>query len=87
MARAALRRFVRGRAIECEVPAGAAEIPNPARCFVAGSDISEWLVAQGWAEAIDADLDEAEKAARQAKLGLFGDGRPGGQPAELAASD
>ncbi len=87
MARAALRRFIRGRAIECEVPAGADAIPDTARCFVAGEDISEWLVAQGWAERDGDTFAEAEKAARAAKLGLWGDGWPGGQPAELAAGD
>jgi len=87
MARAALRRFIRGRAIECEVPAGADAIPDSARCFVAGEDISQWLVAQGWAERNGEAFADAEKDARAAKLGLWGDGWPGGQPAELAAGN
>jgi len=86
-ARAALRRFIRGRAVECELPEGAETIPDRARCFVAGEDISVWLVAQGWAEGDGSAFNAAEKSARSAKLGLWGDGWPGGQPAELAAGD
>lgn len=85
MARAALRRFVRARAVECEVPAGAADIPDPARCQVAGADLSEWLVAQGWATRAGDEYAEVETAARDGKRGLWGDGRPGAQP-ELAAA-
>jgi endonuclease YncB( thermonuclease family) len=89
MARAALRRFIRGRAIECEIPAGAEEIPDAARCEVAGTDISAWLIEQGWARRAVGAGDtyaEAETAAREAKLGLWGKGRPDAQPEELAAN-
>jgi endonuclease YncB( thermonuclease family) len=81
LARAALRSFIRGRAIECEIPAGADAVPNPARCLVGGEDISAWLVAQGWAEA-DGAYDDDAKAARDEKLGLFAASRP---DAQLAA--
>jgi endonuclease YncB( thermonuclease family) len=78
MARAALRRFVRGRAIECIVPAGADEIPNPAECRVAGGeDLAAWLVAQGWARAKGATYEALEAKAREEKLGLWGEARPG----------
>jgi endonuclease YncB( thermonuclease family) len=87
MARAALRRFIRGRAVECEIPVGAEAIPDKARCFVAGEDISSWLVMQGWAESDGSTFDDAEKSAREAKMGLFGDGWPGGQPAALASGN
>ena len=76
MARAALRRFIRGRAIECEVPAGVEEIPDVARCEVAGEDMSEWLVAQGWARKTAQSYADAETAARNAKRGLWADQRP-----------
>ncbi len=85
MARAALRRFIRGRAIECEVPPGADDIPDPAICRVAGDDIAQWLVAQGWAKRVGELYGEEENAAREARLGLWGDKRPGDQT-ELAAS-
>lgn len=85
LARAALRSFIRRRAIECEVPPGAAEVPASARCSVAGADIAEWLVAQGWAKpAGDRFAAEARKA-REAKLGLWGETRPDLQATEVAA--
>ena len=76
MARAALRRFVRGRAIECAIPAGAAAIPDAAECSVAGQDLAGWLVAQGWAKRDGDRYAEIEAAAREQRLGLWGDGRP-----------
>jgi endonuclease YncB( thermonuclease family) len=85
MARAALRRFIRGRAIECDVPEGADGIPDPATCRCGGEDIAAWLVASGWARR-DGDLfGDEEDAAREGELGLWGDGRPGDQ-ADVAAN-
>lgn len=85
MARAALRRFIRGRAIECDVPEGAEEIPDRAICRVAGNDIAKWLVARGWAKRSGDLYDEEEDAAREAKLGLWGDARPGNQAGASAS--
>jgi endonuclease YncB( thermonuclease family) len=87
MARAALRRFVRGRAVECEVPAGAGSIPDPARCHVAGRDVAEWLVEQGWAKGEGASYAEAQSKARQAGRGLWSERRPGAQPDFAAAGE
>jgi endonuclease YncB( thermonuclease family) len=85
MARAALRRFVRGRAIECAVPAGAAEIPDPGSCSVAGQNLAEWLVSQGWAKRDGEKFAEIEAKARAQKLGVWGAGRPDAQPEAAAA--
>jgi endonuclease YncB( thermonuclease family) len=85
MARAALRRFLRGRAIECAVPLGADDIPNVGSCSVGGENLSEWLVSEGWARPVGAIYAPLEAPARQARLGLWSDGRPGGQPDALAA--
>lgn len=85
VARTALRRFIRGRAIGCEIPPGADAIPNPAHCFVGVDDIAEWLVAQGWAKRSGSDYSDAEKAAHDGKLGLYAESRPGLQPDEVAA--
>jgi endonuclease YncB( thermonuclease family) len=85
MARAALRRFIRGRAIECDVPEGADDIPDPATCRCAGEDIAAWLVASGWAKRAGELYDADEDAAREAELGLWGDGRPSDQ-ADVAAN-
>jgi endonuclease YncB( thermonuclease family) len=90
MARAALRRFIRGRAVDCEVPAGAAEIPDPAECSVAGRSLSAWLVSQGWAKQQGGAFAELEADARAAKRGVWADRRPdalpGAQPAAVAAN-
>jgi endonuclease YncB( thermonuclease family) len=75
----ALRSFIRSRAIDCDVPAGADEIPDPARCVVGTEDIAEWLVAQGWAKRNGDAYEEAEKKASEEKLGLFGSARPDAQ--------
>jgi endonuclease YncB( thermonuclease family) len=85
MARAALRSFLRGRAVECEIPAGEEKLPDPANCSVGGESISEWLVAQGWAKRSGDLYADAEAAAREAKLGLWSDARPDGQ-SEVATS-
>jgi endonuclease YncB( thermonuclease family) len=85
MARAALRRFIRGRAIECDLPEGADDIPDPATCRCAGDDIAAWLVAGGWAKRDGDRYGEEENAAREAEIGLWGDGRPGDQ-ADVAAN-
>jgi endonuclease YncB( thermonuclease family) len=85
IARAALRSFIRGRAIECEIPAGAEKLPDPAICHVGGDDIAAWLIAQGWAKRSGDAFEGEETKAREAKLGLWSDRRPGGQPAEVAS--
>jgi endonuclease YncB( thermonuclease family) len=85
MARAALRSFLRGRAIECEIPAGADDLPDSASCSVSGQSISEWLVTQGWAKRTGDAYEAAEFEAREAKLGVWSEKRPDGQ-AEVATN-
>ena len=58
MARAALQKFIHSRAVECTIPAGADKIPDPAECQVGGGDMSEWLVAQGWAKHAGAKFED-----------------------------
>jgi endonuclease YncB( thermonuclease family) len=93
MARAALRRFVHGRAIDCELPPGAEAIPDLADCRVGSQSLSEWLVAEGWAAGDGSHYAELDAKARAAKLGIWSDARPGGeelgfadQPGEPASS-
>jgi endonuclease YncB( thermonuclease family) len=86
LARTALRRFVRGRAIECAVPAGADEVPDVAQCDIGGEDISAWLVAQGWAKANGEAYSRIEAEARAAGLGLWSARRPDLQTDALTAT-
>ena len=72
----ALRALLRTRAVECEVK-GEIEQELVALCRVGTTDISNWLVRQGWAE-LDEDTDayaDALKAAKKDRLGLWSDGR------------
>jgi endonuclease YncB( thermonuclease family) len=71
-AKAALARLIRGRAVSCDLQEDAKDVI--ARCSVGGSDLSTWLVRQGWAELKDANepaLAEAAQAAKKDKLGLW----------------
>lgn len=75
MAKAALQRFLRGRSVECAVPAGADSLPEETDCAVGGTDIARWLVAEGWAKPSGRFEAEAEMARRAGK-GLWSETRP-----------
>lgn len=75
-ARTALQGFVRGRTVACQPPQSASSASGVARCSVAGRDIGEWLVAQGWAAAEGPDYTEAEKTAKAEKRGIWNPVRP-----------
>lgn len=71
-ARTAFRAFIRGRAITCDL---APDAPKEvvADCRIGAQDVGGWLVANGWARATpDGPYADAEKKAREAKLGVFG---------------
>jgi endonuclease YncB( thermonuclease family) len=73
-AKAALTRLIRARAVTCALPKGGEHNIYDASCSVGGTDLSTWLVRQGWAEAKspnDAALAEAAKTAKSEKLGLW----------------
>jgi endonuclease YncB( thermonuclease family) len=73
-AKAALTRLIRTRAVTCEVPKQGAPKEVVARCSVAETDISTWMVRQGWAEPKDTTgpaLVQAAAAAKKDKLGLW----------------
>ena len=73
-AKAALTRLIRTRAVTCEVPQQGAPKEVVARCSVAETDISTWMVRQGWAEPNDTNepaLTKAAAAAKKDKLGLW----------------
>jgi endonuclease YncB( thermonuclease family) len=78
-ARTAMRQFIRGRAVRCELPKQQEQAVET-RCAVGSlgstEDIAEWLVEQGWAEAQPgSDLANLSAAAEATRRGIFGDGR------------
>jgi len=73
-AKTALTRLIRARAVTCALPKSGGHNIFDARCAVGGTDLSTWLVRQGWAtprEPAGATLAEAAKAAKSEKLGLW----------------
>jgi endonuclease YncB( thermonuclease family) len=73
VARGALMRLIRGRAVECEMPT--ADGPDAgAVCKVAGTDLSRWVIENGWAEpspGAGETLQKAHAEAKDARRGLF----------------
>jgi endonuclease YncB( thermonuclease family) len=73
-AKAALARLIHGRAVTCGLPKSGEHNIFLARCTVADTDLSTWLVRQGWAtprEPSETALAEAAAAAKVEKLGLW----------------
>ena len=71
-ARAQLQRFIRSRTITCDPLEGSKSGKWVATCSTGKSDLDEWMVENGWAEASDPNLKELEKQARQANRGIWG---------------
>ena len=74
-AKAALARLIHARAVTCEVPKQSAAKDVVARCSVAETDLSTWMVQQGWAEPKDTE---------RARACPSGGGRQTGQARALA---
>jgi endonuclease YncB( thermonuclease family) len=75
-AKAALARLIRARAVTCTLHKSGQHKIAVARCSVGGTDLSTWMVRQGWAEPKDtreAPLGEAAAAAKKERLGLWRD--------------
>jgi len=73
-AKAALTRLIHARAVTCVLPKSGEHNIFDASCTVAGTDLSTWLVRQGWAtpkEPNEPALAEAAAAAKSEKLGLW----------------
>ena len=73
-ARVALARLIRTRAVTCALPKSGAQKDFAARCAVAGTDLSTWLVRQGWAtpnEPSEPALAKAAEAAKTARIGIW----------------
>ena len=72
-ARAALQRFIRSRTISCSETAGTAANGEhySGHCRIGKTDLSQWLVSQGWATASGSDLKDAEREAQKAEKGIW----------------
>jgi endonuclease YncB( thermonuclease family) len=69
-----LAHLIHGRAISCELPKSGRPKDFPARCNVAGTDLSTWVVREGWAVPADPPepaLAEAADAAKKDGVGLW----------------
>jgi endonuclease YncB( thermonuclease family) len=72
-AKAALTRLIHSRAVTCTLPKGGEHNIFDASCSVGGTDLSTWLVRQGWAtpKGSEAALAKAAEAAKSERLGLW----------------
>lgn len=73
VARTTLRSFINGKALNCKLP----DVPTTgsivADCRLRGQDLSQWLVASGWARAkADGPFANDQKIAELARRGIFG---------------
>ena len=73
-AKTALRRLVRARTVVCDLPEPGEQKSFTARCAVSGTDLSTWIVRQGWAKPNDPPepaLADAAEAAKSERIGLW----------------
>ena len=73
-AKTALRRLVRARTVVCDLPEPGEQKSFTARCAVSGTDLSTWMVRQGWAKPNDPPepaLADAAEAAKSERIGLW----------------
>ena len=74
----ALRSLLDGKSIACSFKH--VTVPPKAICLVGDSDVTHFLLSQGWAELADgvteATYVEAVASAQSKKSGIWGDGSP-----------
>ena len=76
-ARTAVRLWLRGRALSCDVPPDIERELIVVGCRLGKQDVGAWLVANGWAHAVKGGpYEDAEAQAREAGLGIFGAAPP-----------
>ena len=74
VAKTAFRNFLRARALVCTVPKNGWQGTLTAACSVNATDPAAWLAENGWADAPEkSPLSVKVAAARQSRLGFFGD--------------
>jgi endonuclease YncB( thermonuclease family) len=82
-AKSALARLIHTRAVSCELPKSGRPKDFATRCSVAGTDLSTWVVRQGWAvpaAPVEPALAEAAEAAKKDGAGLWRAGDMTGTP-------
>lgn len=85
VARTALRAFLRGRTLTCDLPGADWQGTVTARCRYVKLDISQWLVQNGWAEPeAGSPFAGMNDEARNARRGIYGDGPRKDGPSTLA---
>jgi hypothetical protein len=76
-ARAAVRMWLRGRALACDVPAQGERNLLVVECRLGVQDVGAWLVSNGWARAARGSrYEKAEAVARDTGMGIFGAPNP-----------
>jgi len=73
-AHAALTMLIHGRAVSCKVPQSGKQKALTARCRVGGTDLSVWMLSQGWAKPtthVEPKLAAAADSARKKKIGIW----------------
>lgn len=81
--KSALARLIHTRAVSCELPKSGRPKDFATRCSVAGTDLSTWVVRQGWATLTDPPdpaLADAAEAAKKEDAGLWRAGDIAGTP-------
>ena len=74
VAKTAFRNFLRARALLCTVPKNGWQGTLTTACSVNNTDPAAWLAENGWADATaGSSLAGKVAAARQSRLGFFGD--------------
>lgn len=68
----ALRKFLRGRPVECYFPPAGDATLIIAPCRVGSTDLGLWLLREGWAEPDEQATDEYRAAAREARCARRG---------------
>lgn len=72
-ARAAVRMWLRGRALTCKPPPKDKDKLAVVACSLGKQDVGAWIVSNGWARAApDGPYVKAEAKAREAGMGIFG---------------
>ena len=74
----AMRGLLEGQSISCSFIAAAGS--PKAVCWIGDTDVTQWLLSQGWAELAEGVTDEtyaeAAASAQRRKAGIWGDGPP-----------